>query len=153
LWQLQGGPEFIARTPPKMKIPVNIPASVSTGSLPVGVLGNKFVAGNDVNHATIVLNLFQDTPPPATPSKPEEINQSQSTIQEPELQPEPEQLPPDNTNTPDNNPVPPSDDTPPPPPGTPPSEARPQPSATNEVLDDTYKSIMLESMPYVTFGL
>ncbi len=96
----------------------------------------KVLQTNNPNIPTEKPNLFKN----ATPNEPEETNQSQSSIQEPELEPEPEQLPPDNTNAPDNTPVPPSDDTPPPPSDTPPSQVRPQPSATNEVLDDTYKS-------------
>ena len=60
----------------------------------------KVLQTNNPNIPTEKPNLFQDTSAPATPSKPEEINQSQSTIQEPEPQPEPEQPPTENnTNT------------------------------------------------------
>jgi hypothetical protein len=102
----------------------------------------KVLQTNNPNIPTEKPNLFQDTPAPATPSKPEDINQSQSTIQEPEQpQPEPEQPPTENNTNTDSNPAAPSDDTPAPPPDTPPpSEPRPQPSATNEVLDDAYKT-------------
>lgn len=59
-WQLQGGTEFISRAPSKADVPVNISASTATGSLPVGVLGNKLVAGHDAEHAMIALEDNED---------------------------------------------------------------------------------------------
>lgn len=59
-WKLTGGAKFVSRTPPKTKVPVNISASAVTGSLSVGMVGNKLVAGRDVNHVQIVLEDNED---------------------------------------------------------------------------------------------
>jgi hypothetical protein len=59
-WKLQGGAEFISRTPPKTQVPVNISAAAATGLLPVGTVGNKLAAGLDVKHASIVLEDNED---------------------------------------------------------------------------------------------